>query len=106
MIGNNKDLTLEIVDIWPEIFNEVTITALPLLYVEKVRINFKDGKTWELGISSKNNKKDLKKFEEGVTEILNTYDEFIEEVDLKINTAKVIKDVEKSIKRMLKKLKI
>jgi|688.fasta_scaffold150673_3 hypothetical protein len=106
MIGNNKDLPCEIVDIWPEIFNEVTITALPLLYVEKVRINFKDGKTWELGISSKNNKKDLKKFEEGVSEILKTYDEFIEEVDVKINTGKVRKDVEKSIKRMLKKIKL
>ena len=34
----------EVVDVWPEVFGEVTLNVLPVEYIETVLINFKDGK--------------------------------------------------------------
>jgi hypothetical protein len=93
-----------VIDSWPEVFGEVTLNVLPLPYVEAVLILFKDGKMWEMGISRKNNKKKLQEFHKGLTEILATYEDYIEEIDVKINTDKVKRDVEKSIKKMFNKL--
>lgn len=106
MINGRKSLPAEVVDMWPDVFNEVTLNVLPLEYVEIILINFKDGKTWEIGLDSKNNKKKIKDFQSGIAEIMDSYKEFIDEIDVKINTHKVKKDVEKSVKKLYKKLKI
>lgn len=101
-----KSLPDEIIDVWPEVFGEVTLNVLPVEYVEAVLINFKDGKSWEIDIESGNKRKKLKEFQDGLAEILKSYKEHIDEVDVKIDTGKVRKDVEKSIKRMLKRIKL
>ncbi len=101
-----KSLPDEVIDVWPEVFSEVTLIVLPVQYVETVRIIFKDGKTWEIDIEPGNKRKKLKEFEDGLSEILKSYKEYIDKVDVKIDTDKVKKDVEKSIKRMLKRIKL
>lgn len=105
MINGKKSLPLEVIDVWPEVFSEVTLNVLPLEYVETILINFKDGKTWEIGVTP-NKRKVMQDFESGLSEIFKSYQDFIDEVDVKINTTKVKKDVEKSIKKLYKKLKI
>lgn len=106
MISGGKSLPSEVIDIWPEIFSEVTLNVLPFEYVETVLISFKDGKTWEINVDPTNKRKKLTEFQDGLDEILKSYKEHINEVDVKIDTDKVKKDVEKSIKRMLKRLKL
>lgn len=101
-----KQLPDEVIDVWPEVFGEVTLNVLPIEYVEAVLINFKDGKSWEIEIESGNKRKKVKEFQDGLTEILKSYKDHIDEVDVKIDTSKVKEDVQKSIKRMLKRIKL
>jgi hypothetical protein len=103
---NGKTLPDETIDVWPEVFDEVTLNVLPVHYIKTVLINFKDGKSWEIDVEPGNKRKKLKEFQDGLNEILKSYKEHINEVDVKIDTDKVRKDVEKSIKRMLKKIKL
>jgi len=105
MIGGKKSLPSEVIDAWPEVFNEVTLNVLPLEYVRTVLINFKDGKTWEISVTPTTRSK-MVEFEKGLSEILRSYEDHIQEVDVKINTKKVRRDVEKSIKTMLRKIKL
>lgn len=101
-----KSLPDEVINVWPEVFEGVTLNVLPVEYVEAVLINFKDGKSWEIEIKADKNNKDIKEFQASLCEILKSYKENIDEVDVKINTEKVKKDVKKSIKKMLKKIKL
>ena len=101
-----KTLSTDLSNTWPDVFDGVTLNVLPAHYVEAIRISFKDGKTWEIEMEPGNKKKSVKEFQDGVSEILASYKEYIDEVDVKIDTNKVKKDVEKSIKRMLKRIKL
>ena len=105
MIGRKKSLPSEVIDVWPEVFNEVTLNVLPLEYVHTVLINFKDGKLWEINVTPSTRSK-MQEFEKGLAEILKSYEDHIKEVDVKINTKKVRRDVEKSIQKMLRKIKL
>lgn len=101
-----KSTPLEEIDGWNEVFNTVTLNVLPIDYVEKVLINFKDGKSWEIGIDKKSPRKKLNEFKKGLLEILSSYEEHIDYIDVKIATSRVRKDVEKSIKKMLRKINL
>lgn len=103
MKATKKSCVIEELDYWEDVFNEVTLNVLPIDYVEKILIIFKDGKSWEIDISKKQSHKALITFKEGLFEILKSYEEFIDYVDVKIDTERVKKVVEKSIKKMLRK---
>lgn len=105
MIGGKKSLPSEVIDAWPDVFNEVTLNVLPLEYVHTVLINFKDGKTWEINVTPSERTK-MREFEKGLSEILKSYEEHIDDIDVNINTKKVRRDVEKSINKMLRKIKL
>ncbi len=101
-----KSTPLEEIDDWDKVFNEVTLNVLPVDYVQKVLINFKDGKSWEIGIAPKSPRKKLNEFKDGLFEILDAYEDHIDHIDVKIDTSRVRKDVEKSIKKMLRKINL
>jgi len=96
----------EVIDVWPAIFGEVTLNVLPVNYVDAVVITFIDGRTWEIEIASEYNRVKIKAFQEGLAEIFSSYNEYIETVDVKLDTTKIRKTVEKSIKRMLQRIKL
>lgn len=106
MMDFRKSIPLEEIDDWDKVFNEVTLNVLPVDYVEKVLISFKDGKSWEIGIAPKSPRKKLNEFKDGLLEILSSYEEHIDHIDVKIDTDRVRKDVEKSIKKMLRKINL
>ena len=38
----------EVVEHWPEIFEDVEITAVPIEYIHSVHVYFNDGKIWQI----------------------------------------------------------
>jgi len=104
--GQGRVLPKEVIEHWPEVFGEVKLNVLPLRYLHSVLINFKDGKTWEIRVTTKTKKDGWDSFERSLTELFKAYEERITDVDFKLDTDRVKKDIEKSTQKFLKKKKL
>jgi hypothetical protein len=101
-----KPLPKDVIEVWPEVFEEVTLQSLPLLYLHSVVINFKDNKSWEIKLTTKIKKDGWSSFQQSLSELLTSYEEQIDDVDFKLDAVKVKKDVEKLTNKFLKKQKL
>ena len=106
MLTQIKPLPNDVIEVWPEVFEEVTLQSLPLLYLHSVVINFKDNKSWEIKLTTKIKKDGWNSFQQSLSELLNSYEEEIDDVDFKLDAVKVKKDVEKLTNKFLKKQKL
>jgi hypothetical protein len=101
-----RDLPEEVIKHWPEVFGEVKLNVLPLRYLHAVMVNFKDGKTWEIKVTAKTKKEGWETFEKSLSELFKTYESRIENIDFKLDTDRVKKDIEKETQKFLKKKKL
>jgi hypothetical protein len=101
-----KILPKDVVEHWPEVFSDIQLNVLPLKYLHAVLINFKDGKSWEIRITTQTKKEGWPIFERNLSELCKTYEERIENIDFKLDTPRVRKDIEKSTQKFLKKRKL
>lgn len=106
MIEQGRILPKEVIDCWPEVFGEVKLRVVPLRYLHAVLITFKDGKTWEVKVTIETQKKGWDSFEESLSELFKTYESRIDNVDFKLDTDRVKKDIVKSTQKFLKKKKL
>lgn len=103
---NGKPLPKDVIDRWPEVFGEITLNVVPLRYLHAVKITFKNSKIWELELE-KNSKLDWDNFEKQIKDVLSQYEENIENIDFKLDTERIKKDITKHTNKFLtnKKLK-
>lgn len=106
MIKQGKIFPKEVIDCWPEVFGEVNLNVLPLRYLHAVTINFNDGKTWEIKLTTKTKNKGWTAFEKTLSELFKVYEKKIKDVDFKLDTENVKKDIEKETERFLKQRKL
>lgn len=106
MIEQGRDLPKDVVDCWPEVFGEVKLRVLPLRYLNAVLITFKDGKIWEVKITLEDQRKGWKTFETSLSDLFKHYENHIDNIDFKLDTNKIRKDIERDTKRFLKKKKL
>lgn len=106
MTKPGRSLPKDVIDHWPEIFGEVKLNVMPLRYLHTVLVNFKDGKTWEIKITAKTKKEGWIAFEKNLMELIKNYEENIENVDFKLDTPQVKKDIEASTQKFLKRKKL
>jgi len=106
MTRTGKPLPKDVIEHWPEIFGDVKLNVVPLRYLSTVLINFKDGKTWEIKITTQTKKSGWETFEKNLAEMVKTYEEKIDNIDFKLDTNRVRKDVEQSTQKFLKKKKL
>lgn len=100
-----KKFPKDIIDDWPEVFEDITCKVIPLEYLDSVIIKFKNEKVWEIKVSSQS-KQDWDLFEGSLREILIAYKDELEFVDFKIDTNKIKKDVIRGTKQFLRKRKL
>lgn len=86
---------------WPEVFEDLYMNTMPVAYLDTVRLDFSDGRVWEIDI-----KTELKKTSaDGIADILVTtlqeYKEEITKIDFKVDIEKLKKDIKDSTKDML-----
>ena len=106
MITSGRILPKEVIDHWPEVFGEVKLNVLPLRYLHAVLVNFKDGKTWEIKVTAKTKRDGWESFEKSLSELFRAYERRIDNIDFKLDTIKVKKDIEKSTEKFLKDKKL
>lgn len=101
-----KTLPKEVIDHWPEVFGEINLKVIPVKYLDSVLISFKDGRSWCIPIRSKLRGNDTTKIEAELQEFFTTYDDVINNVDFKLDTEKVKRDILKITGKFLKKRKL
>jgi hypothetical protein len=105
-VTNGKPFPKDVVEHWPEVFGEITLNVVPLKYLDSVTVTFKNKKVWEIKISSKQDQDSWNTFETNLKEMLVSYESDIENVDFKLDTERVKKDMISNTNKFLKKRKL
>lgn len=95
-----KQLPKEVIDHWPEVFKDVHIDVVPIEYLNSVRVEFVDGKIWDIDINTE--KKPVKDLEKSLDDLFDQYQNVIKNVDFRLDTDKVKADITKRTKKFLK----
>ena len=99
-----KSLPKDVVEHWPEVLKDVDIKVVPVKYLHAVRVYFKDGKVWDIDVA-----KTLKKnsneqsIEKTLEQMFLEYEDSIQNVDFRLDTAKVKADIQARTKHFMKK---
>lgn len=103
-MSKRKKLPPEVVNSWPDIFEDIEISVVPVEYLDSVHVQFHDGKIWEIDIKKSLNKTDID-IENALEDLFEQYEDAIKNVDFRLNTEKVKKDIKKRTKIFMKKRK-
>jgi hypothetical protein len=106
MTRTGRNLPKDVIKDWPEVFEDVRLNVVPLGYLHTVLVNFKDGKTWEIRITQQTKKGGWEAFEKNLAELVKNYEATIDNIDFKLDTTRVKKDIERSTQKFLKKKKL
>lgn len=99
MPPKSNKLPKEVIEHWPEVFEDIEIDVVPLEYLNSVRISFIDGKVWDIAIKDKEN---IENLEKSLDELFDEYQDAIQNVDFRLDTNKVKQDITKRTRKFLK----
>lgn len=85
---------------WPEVFSDLHVNTLPVEYLEKLKIEFLNGRIWEISIKSHISELDSKNFSKKLISTLSEYSEEIKKIDFVLDTEKLKSDVEQKTKKL------
>lgn len=90
----------EVVDQWPEILSDITVSAIPVEYLHSVHLTFDDDKIWSIEIS---NTDDVENIETNLYNLFEDYNDVITKIDFRLDVDKIKTDVKKRTKHFMKK---
>lgn len=105
-MANEKSLPKDVIDLWPEIFNDVKLNVVPLNYVHTIEIKFKNNKVWEIDFKKNLKLQSWDVFEVEIKTIIKQYEDEINSIDFKLDTDKIKRDISRSTKKFLKNRKL
>lgn len=99
-----KKFPKDVIEHWPEVFGEITLNVVPIQYLESITVTFKNKKIWEINLRDKEEaKNDWDSFERHLKEMLSSYESEIDNVDFKLDTERVKRDMITTTNKFLKK---
>jgi hypothetical protein len=101
-VTKGKNFPEDVIQHWPEVFGDISLNVIPINYLDSITVTFKNGKIWELNVNKNSNEK----FELELKEWLSSYESDIENVDFKLDTERIKKDVIKNTNKFLKNRKL
>jgi hypothetical protein len=97
---SNKKLPKDVIDHWPEVFEDVEVDVVPIEYLHSVRVSFSDGVTWDIDVKKESSETDI---EDALADLMETYSESITHIDFRLDTEKVKRDISKRTHIFMKK---
>jgi hypothetical protein len=101
-----KKLSKDVIESWPEIFEDVSLNVVPLKYLCSVQVKFKDKKIWNIDIGKNLRDDNWQVIQSNIQEMILNYKEHIESVDFKLDTDQIKKDISRETAKFLKKNKL
>jgi hypothetical protein len=105
-VKHGKKFPREVINHWPEVFGEITLNVIPIKYLDRISLRFKNGKVWEINTRNKKENMDWATLEKNVKEIISSYEAEIDNIDFKLDTDQIKRDMIKASNRFLKKRKL
>ena len=87
---------------WDDIFEDIEIEILPIDYMNKCIIKFKDGTVWEVDIKDSRKKQSADDIEQSLETLFQEYEPTIDNIDFRMDMERIKKDLTKRVKRFLK----
>lgn len=103
--AKNKKLPEDIVEHWPEVFKDVDIQVVPVKYLQSVRVFFTDGKVWDIDVAATRKRKEATDIESALEELFQNYEKDIENVDFRLDTARIKADIQGRTRHFMKRRK-
>lgn len=100
-----KKFNQNLIDQWPEIFEEVDLYAIPINYLHSILITFNDDTSWDVVLKKEDKEDNGEKFSETLNNLFSNYEDNIKNVDFRLDVEKIKKDVMKFTKQFLKRTK-
>lgn len=105
-MSRSSRLPPEIIEHWPEIFNDIEIKSVPIEYINSIHVFFHNGRLYTIDVRKEKIKYgSTEKLESSLEEFFSEYDEHIKSIDFSIDTPKVKHDIKKRTRSFMKKLK-
>jgi hypothetical protein len=101
-VRKGKNFPKDVIEHWPEVFGEISLNVIPLHYLDSVIVTFKNGKNWEINFTNHSQEK----FEIELKEWLSEYENEIDNVDFRLDTERIKKDIQKNTNKFLKNKKL
>tara|TARA_X000000368_G_C22955208_1_gene678456 strand:- start:326 stop:646 length:321 start_codon:yes stop_codon:yes gene_type:complete len=99
-------LPKHVIDIWPDVFKDIDLKVVPLDYLHSIRVVFQDGKIWDIDIqNSKDEDGRQVNVKKELENIFRQYERDISNVDFRLDTERVKRDIKKRTALFMKKRK-
>lgn len=85
---------------WPEVFEDLYMNTMPVAYLEKVHLEFADGRVWEIDIKNELSKQTPDSIADVLVNTLQEYKDEIKKIDFKVDIEKLKKDIKDSSKNI------
>jgi len=86
---------------WPEIFEDMWISTMPVDYLHTLQIEFVNGRVWEINITEQIGKEQSEFLSKRLKETFVEYRDTIKDVQFQLNIKKLKKDIAQSTKNFL-----
>lgn len=87
---------------WPEVFDEdMLISTMPVAYIHKLQLEFKDGRVWEFNIRDQLQKTEASLLASKLIDTLKEYRESIRKVDFELDVDRLKGDISGLTKKLL-----
>lgn len=87
---------------WPEVFEDLYMSTIPVNYLDTIRLEFTNGRIWEIDIEQSFYQDNAHLMTENVIDTFYEYQDEIVKIDFKINVEKLRKDISKSVFKILR----
>jgi hypothetical protein len=85
---------------WPEVFEDLYMNTMPVAYLDTVRLDFTDGRVWEIDVKNELTKQTADGIADVLIETLKEYKDEIKKIDFKVDIEKLKKDIKDSSKNL------
>lgn len=99
---SKKKLPKEVINHWPEVFNDVDIKVVPVEYLDSVHVKFESNDVWVIEFN-KNEEITTEIINQQLNELFSEYEDEIVSVDFRLDTRKVKQDVQSRTRSFMKK---
>lgn len=81
---------------WPEVFEDLYMNTMPVAYLNKLRLEFLDGRIWEINIEDQLDEEESEGVADKLLSIFQEYREEIKKIDFEMDIERLKKDIKES----------